>query len=158
MTDKIAQRVFVFNSAAVQSNCIMLLRNLPVDGSVEIVIRKASKVRSPDQNSAMWAGPLRDIEEQAWVSGKQFKADVWHEHFKREFLPEGDEEDFDRLVKLGYRKWDYTPKGDRVLVGSTTQLTMRGMAQYMTKLEAYAQQELGVQLSVNPKQAQGFGE
>ena len=77
MPDKIVQRVFVFNRAAVQSNCIMLLRNLPVDGSVEIVIRKASKVRSPDQNSAMWAGPLRDIEEQAFVKGWQFKEDVW---------------------------------------------------------------------------------
>ena len=158
MPDKIAQRIFVFNSAAVQSNCIMLARNLPVDGSVEIVIRKASKIRTPDQSAAMWAGPLRDIEEQAWVKGRQFKADVWHEHFKREFLPEGDEEDFDRLVKLGYRKWDYTPQGDRVLVGSTTQLTMRGMGQYMEKLTAYGASELGVQFHASPKQAQGIEE
>ena len=156
MTDKITQRVIVFNSAAVQSNFIMLARNLPVDGSVEIVIRKASKVRTPDQNSAMWAGPLRDIEEQAWVAGRQYKADTWHEQFKREFLPEGDEEDIDKLAKQGYRKWDYTPKGDRVLVGSTTDLLTRGMALYMQRLEAYAQTELGVHLHVNPKR--GYGE
>ena len=143
-------RIFVLTSKAVVVNASSLLHNLPVDGSIEIVIRKASKIRTPDQNAAMWAGPLRDIAEQAWVQGKQFKADVWHEHFKREFLPEGDEEDFDKLVKLGYRKWDYTPKGDRVLVGSTTQLTTRGMGQYMLKLEAYAQTELGVHLHVNP--------
>ena len=33
---------------------------------------------------------------------------------------------------------------------------VRGLAQYMVKLESYAQQELGVQLSVNPKAAREF--
>ena len=143
-------RTLILTSEAVVMNISSIVHNLPIDGSVEVVIRDVTKERTPDQNSAMWAGPLRDIEEQAWVNKRQFKADVWHEFFKREYLPEGDEEDFESLVKAGYRKWDYTPKGDRVLVGSTTQLTTKGMAQYMTKLEAYATQELGVQLSVNP--------
>lgn len=132
----IAQTFILINPAVVM-NASTLLHNLPADGTMEAVFRKVTKARTPDQSAAMWAGPLRDIAEQGWVQGKQFPADTWHEFFKREYLPEGDEEDFDRLVKQGYRKWDYTPKGDRVLVGSTTQLTMRGMAQYMTKLEAF---------------------
>jgi NinB protein len=146
----VADQTFILISKAVVSNASTLLHNLPTDGSMEAVFRKVRKIRTPDHNSAMWSGPLRDIEQQAWVKGRQFQADVWHEYFKLEYLPEGDEEDIESLVKAGYRKWDYTPKGDRVLVGSTTQLTTKGMAQYLTKIEAYAQQELGVQLSANP--------
>jgi len=130
---------------------MMLARNLPIDGTVEIVIRDKTEIRGLDANALMWVGPLRDIAEQAWVDRKQFLADIWHEFFKALYLPEGDEEDFDTLVKAGYRKWDYTPDGKRVLIGSTTQLTKRGMAQYITKIEAYAQTDLGVKLSARPE-------
>ncbi len=144
-------RTIILTSEAVLSNFIMLARNLPIDDTVEIVIRDKTEIRGMDQNSLMWSGPLRDIAEQAWVNRKQFRADIWHEFFKALYLPEGDEEDFETLVKAGYRKWDYTPDGKRVLIGSTTQLTKRGMALYIHQLEAYAQTELGVKLSARPE-------
>ena len=112
-----------------------LLPNLPLDEAnpLEVIIREPVKARGPDQNSLMWVGPLADIEAQAWVDGRQFSAEVWHEHFKREYLPE----EFDpELTKEGYRKWDYTPAGERVLIGSTTQLTKRGFSQYLEQIEA----------------------
>ncbi len=112
-----------------------LLPNLPLDEAnpLEVIIREPVKARGPDQNSLMWAGPLADIAAQAWVDGRQFSAEVWHEHFKREYLPE----EFDpELTKEGYRKWDYTPAGERVLIGSTTQLTKRGFSQYLEQIEA----------------------
>lgn len=145
------EQTFILTSPAVMMNASSLLHNLPTDGTMEAVFRKITKARTPDQNSAMWSGPLRDIEEQAWVAGKQFKADVWHEYFKREYLPELDDPEIEKLVKKGYRKWDYLPNGTRELVGSTTQLTTTGMARYMTQVEAYGG-SLGVRFHVNPKQ------
>lgn len=125
--------------AAVQAQ----LGNLPLDEEdpLEVVIREPVKPRKKSQNDLMWAGPLRDIAEQAWVQGQRFTADVWHEQFKRDFLPE----EYDpALCKEGYVKWRITPRGDRALVGSTTMLTVKGMAQYLTQVEA-AGAELGVE-------------
>jgi hypothetical protein len=133
-----------------RDGAIAALRNAPLDADkpLEFLLREEVKARKPDQNALMWAGPLRDIAEQGYVEGRTFSATVWHEHFKREYLPE----DYDpELCKEGYRKWDYTPKGDRVLVGSTTDLTVRGFALYLKQVEAYAQVELGVQFHANPK-------
>ncbi|WP_315132844.1 recombination protein NinB [Achromobacter marplatensis] len=125
--------------AAVQAQ----LGNLPLDEEdpLEVVIRERVKPRKKSQNDLMWAGPLRDIAEQAWVQGQRFTAEVWHEQFKRDFLPE----EYDPvLCKEGYVKWRVTPRGDRALVGSTTMLTVKGMAQYLTQVEA-AGAELGVE-------------
>jgi len=139
-----------------------MLRNAPLDPlrPLELVLREEPKARRLDQNSAMWAGPLRDIAEQAWVGGRQFSAEVWHEHFKREYLPEDASSDpYDQaqlalLVKnpQTYRKWDMTPKGDRVLVGSSTQLTERGFSEYMRQIEADGA-NMGVEFHVAPATA-----
>lgn len=117
---------------------------------VECVIREPVKVRRLNQNALMWAGPLKDLSEQAWVGGRTYRAEVWHEQMKREHLPEGDEEDLARLVKSPetYRKWDVTPSGERVLVGSTTDLTVYGFAQYMEAIFAYGA-GLGVMFSAS---------
>ena len=133
-----------------RESAIAALRNAPLDADkpLECVIREEVKERKLDQNALMWVGPLADIAEQGYVNGRTYAADVWHEFFKREYLPE----EFDpALCKEGYRKWDYMPDGSRVMVGSTTQLTVKGFAQYLTKVEAYARIELGVQFHANPK-------
>ena len=118
------------------------LESIPVgsDPMMEVVFRERKDVRSLDQNAAMWAGPLRDIAEQAWVNRQQFSAEAWHEHFKGEFLPEDDDPELDELVKDGYRKWTILPTGDRALTGSTTQLTRKGMARYLQQVAAFGAQ------------------
>lgn len=128
-----------------RETAINALRHLPVnpDKPLEVVIREEKKARGQDQNALMWAGPLKDIAEQAWVNGQQYSADVWHEYFKREYLPELDDEDYERMVKDGYRKWDVLPNGERVLVGSTTQLTKYGFSVYLQQIEAHGA-DLGV--------------
>lgn len=126
------------------------LQHLPLDEThpLEVVIREEVKARTLDQNAAMWSGPLRDISEQAYVDGRSFSADAWNYHFKVLFLPE----EFDPAqCKEGYCKWDYTPSGERVLVGSTTQLTVRGFAIYLQQVEAYGA-NLGVLFHANPRQ------
>ena len=115
------------------------LESIPVGAEplLEVVFREHKDARGLDQNAAMWAGPLRDIAEQAWVNRQQFSAEAWHEHFKAEFLPEDDDPELDELVKEGYRKWTITPTGERRLTGSTTKLTRKGMARYMQQIEAF---------------------
>lgn len=123
---------------------ISAIRNAPIDSvkPLELLIREEVKARKPDQNSLMWAGPLREIAAQGYVAGRTYTPEVWHEHFKREFLPES--YDPELCKREDYRKWDYTPGGERILVGSTTDLTVRGFALYLTQVEAYAASELGV--------------
>ena len=118
---------------------IAKIQNAPIDESspLEVVIREEQKARKPDANARMWAGPLRDIADQAWVNGRQFTAEVWHEHFKREYLPEDDDPELGELVKDGYQKWGIDPGGNRVLVGSTTQLLRKGFAIYIEKVTAF---------------------
>lgn len=137
-------RRVLLRTEAQRQLALSIIANAPLDSDkpLEFILREEVKARKPDQNALMWAGPLRDIEEQAYVNGRTFSADVWHEHFKRMFLPE----EFDpALCKEGYRKWDYTPAGERALVGSTKQLTIRGFALYTKEVEAFAQNELSVE-------------
>lgn len=149
--EKFPTRTVLLRTEAQRNAAITAIRNAPLDESkpLEVVIREQQKVRGLDANARMWAGPLRDIASQAYVNGRTYSAEVWHSHFKREFLPEEYDE---TLCKEGYRKWDTDPGGNRVLVGSTTQLTKRGFALYLQKLEAYAVTELGVMLSAGPNE------
>ena len=130
---------------------LRLLPNLPLDPErpVEVLIQEHKAKRKPSLNALMWAGPLRDIAEQAWICGRQYSAEVWHEHFKEAYLPDPDAPGFDpEHVVEGYRTWDIDPwKGNRVLVGSTTQLTDKGMRVYLEQVEAEAATEYGVQFT-----------
>lgn len=129
-------REFLLNSDTPVATLLSLIPHLPVDPKHPLAVRigEPVKVRGLDANARMWVGPLADIAAQAWVSGRQYSAEVWHEHLKRMYLPE----EFDpELTKDGYQKWDYTPSGERVLIGSTTQLTKRGFAEYLQQVEAF---------------------
>lgn len=130
------ERPFYLIDMAVSHRAIAAIANAPIDPMrpLQVLIREAPRKRKLDQNALMWAGPLKDISEQAWLDGRQFSAEVWAEYFKRQLLPET----FDpELCMESYRKWDMDPAGDRVLVGSTTQLTVRGMAQYLEAIHAF---------------------
>lgn len=128
-----------------RETALAAIRNLPVreEKPLEVVIREETKARGLDQNALYWAGPLADIAEQAFIVGKQYSSEVWHEYFKREYLPDLDDDELPLMVKEGYRKWDYLPNGERVLVGSTTQLTKYGFTAYLQQVEAHGA-ELGV--------------
>ena len=131
---------------------LSLIPNLPIDAEkpLEVVIREEVKVRRKTQNDLYWACQLKDISEQAYVNGRTYSTEIWHEHFKAEFLPDYalvEREYVQSLVKEGYRKWDDSPNGARVLVGSTTQLTVKGFAIYLQQVEAFGA-NLGVMFNV----------
>jgi hypothetical protein len=128
------------------------LAHLPVDPDkpIEIIFREAKKARSLDANARMWAGPLKDISEQAWLDRRQFSDEVWHHYFKEKFLPEDNDPDMESMTKEGYRKWDFDPEGDKVLTGSTKQLTRKGFAIYLEQVMAFGA-SLGVMFHDAPE-------
>ena len=124
---------------------INAIQNAPIDleRPIEIIIREEQKGRSLSANALMWAGPLNDIANQAWVHGRQYSALIWHEYFKEKFLPDFPDP---KQVKEGYRKYEETPDGRRVLIGSTNKLTKYGFNLYIENIYAYGA-DLGVRFS-----------
>lgn len=83
--------------------------------------------RTNEQNRRYWS-LLNEIAEQVSLNGKWFSRDVWHEHVKGLYAPKTD-----------------GPAG--LIPISTTQMSVEQFAQYMTQIESYATQELGVEFT-----------
>ena len=141
------KQTHLIDSVESQKGLIKIIYALPVDGSVDVTIQSVTKRRTASQNAFMWGdGLVASIAEQAWINKRQFDSSTWHFHLKGLFLPEGHEEDFELMVNKSYRKWKDGIDGNRILVGSTTNLTTFGMNYYTKRIEVYAAQELGVML------------
>lgn len=85
-----------------------------------------SKKRSVQQNKRYWA-LIGQIAKDASIDGRKWDGEIWHEAFRKEFLP---------LQEL--------PTG-KVGHKSTTQLNPQEFNEYMEQIEAYAVTELGIQ-------------
>lgn len=130
------ERPFYLIDMAVRQRAIAAISNAPIDQirPLQILIREAPRKRKPDQQALLFAGPMRDIAEQAWFEGRQHSVEVLHIWCKRQFLPE----EFDPEQCLeGYQKWDVDPSGERILVGSTKQLTVKGYSNYLEQVYAF---------------------
>lgn len=92
-----------------------------------ITVQEHKAKRSGDQNKRYWA-MLNDISANAWLDGRQFSAQAWHAYFAAQFI--GCED---------------LPGGGSTAI-STTTLNVEEFAAYMTRIEVYAVQELGVEL------------
>ena len=145
MTD----RTIKLMSASIRDNATKQVQNLPCDGSIEICIRPITKTRSASANARHWAAVMKDLSEQAYVDGKRFSVDIWHEFLKAKFLPSPECEDIALLVKNPekYQLFASMPDGSIKCVGSTTQLTVRGFSEYMEAVQSWAASECGVMFS-----------
>lgn|SRR5512139_380144 len=124
---------------SVKSSCKAFLDSLPLDGSHEVVVRKYARKRRNEANS-LYHVRLAEISQQAWLNGRQYSSEVWHEYFKAQFLPEEYQEG---ITLDGYEKYAILPDGSMQVIGSTTKLTTTGFANYLTQVEAFGA-ELGV--------------
>ena len=87
--------------------------------------------RTGEQNRFYWRA-LGDIAANAWVDGRQYDPESWHEFFKRFFL--GVEE-------------AVLPGGEVLTRGiSTTTLSIPEMADYLDRVIGYATEELGLEM------------
>lgn len=93
--------------------------------------------RNLQQNRYYWA-MLRQIEEQAWIEGRQYSSEIWHEAAKRRFIG---------LVDL--------PGGGSMAL-SSAELSTAEFAEYVTRVEVWAQQELGVNLLDMAEEPMGY--
>ena len=94
---------------------------------LQVTVEEYAAKRSTAANARYWA-LLEDIAEQAVVDGKRFSREVWHEWAKNKFAPMQD-----------------GPAG--LMPTSTTQMTKDEFARFMTQVEVYAVQELGVEFA-----------
>lgn len=126
-------RSFILRNASIRSSCSTVVANLPTDQDrpLEVVIRDYKAKRNTDQNARYWV-MLHEISDQAWVDGKQYSAEVWHEHYKRKFIGVDD-----------------LPSGG-TMAKTTTGLSVSEFAEYMTKCEADAAQ-MGVMFTAEEK-------
>ena len=111
--------------------------------AMQAVVSEYKMTRSNEQNAAYWAGILTPMEEQAFIGGTRYKAEIWHEQCKELFLPE--------TCAKGMDKWQYLPSGTRRLMMGTGDLNHAEMILYMAQCSAYAANELGVMLPANPR-------
>lgn len=148
---KYTQRIISLNTPELRNTAKLAIDNAPTDINLEMVIREHKKQRSNSQNNLYWAD-LADIANQVWLDGRQYSAEVWHHYLKGMLLPNETEPYIFELVKNAdtYRKYQISPSGDRVLTGSTTDLTTYGFNQYMTQVQAWAG-EHGVLFSAKQK-------
>ena len=135
------KRLFVIRDASVLANLVAALTanwQAAVASGAPLGVNVAPyrKSRSSEQNALMWVW-LGQLASDAWVNGQQFSAETWHEHAKRENLPETN--------ARGDHKWESTPDGGRRCVMSTTRLTDAEMGDYMDKLGVLAS-SVGVEL------------
>lgn len=145
-------RTIVLRGEEQRLRALAAIQHLPLDpeSPLQLVISEYKPPRRLDQNALMWAGPLKDMEEQAYLEQRRYSADVWHEYFKEQFLPE----EFDpELCRAGYVKYKEAPDDKRMMVGSTTMLTKKGFSIYLEQIFAFGA-NLGVQFSANPNEVQ----
>ncbi len=144
------KRTILLRGEEQRDRAIALLKNVPLDADkpLEVVVRYPEKARKLDQQALLFAGPLRDISQQAWFEGRQHSVEVIHEYLKRELLPEGF--DPDQCLE-NYQKWEIDPGGNRVLVGSTKKLTILGYSNYLEGVFAFGA-ALGVEFTASPNE------
>ena len=147
---KFNTRTFELRSVQVLEHAMIALQNTPIDPDKPLLltIGEIPKVRTLDQSAAYFAGIVRPMAEQAWVNQQRYSEVVWHENFKVEYLPDENLLSFEELEKrvknpATYTKWATNLRGQVICVGSTTELTKFGMAEFSDMCTAFGS-SLGV--------------
>jgi hypothetical protein len=138
MSSTVLYREFVLRSPAVWHNLVALVKAnakamLNLGSPLRIIVTTEQAKRNVEQNKRLWGHVYKCIAEQAWVNGKQFSSDTWHEYFSR---------------KHGVCDEVILPDGEIITRRkSTTQMTVSEFAEYMTSVEADAAMNLGVEFA-----------
>lgn len=101
---------------------------------LHVVVTEHENDRLEQQIKFYWAAVMRSIADQAWVEGRRFPKEVWHEEMAIRFLP-------GKEVVL--------PSGEVVVKRASIargQISVRAMAKYTQEVMAYAATDLGVEI------------
>lgn len=94
-----------------------------------VTVSEHKERRSRDQNKRYWA-LLTAIHEQAWIGGRQFDPEVWHEHMRESFAPK-----------------EESPGGGLIAM-STARMDVEQFSAYMLAVELHAMTEMNVEFSL----------
>ena len=131
-------REFTLRNGGMWSNVVAFVRaNAKIFAErgepLRVIVTAEERQRNAQQNRFYWGAVLKQISEEAWVSGRQFDKDTWHEYFARQYgvceemtLPDGE--------IITRRK-------------STTLMTVGEFSDYLNQIQAYAAETLGVEFS-----------
>lgn len=129
-------REFVFRTPAAWQSFVAFVRSNAAACNergkpLRVVVTEEERKRSLEQNR-FFHGPVLDaITEQAWWNGKRYPKEFWKEYFRRRYL-----------LKDEY----VTPDGEVVHVyWSTAHLNVGQMSEFVSKVQAEAASEWGVQ-------------
>lgn len=102
---------------------------LESNAELEVCIRPYNSKRSIEQNRRLWAiyGELAD---KAWVNGRRYSAETWHEYCKGMFL--------------GYELKAMPDGAELKTPISTTKLNTAEMTDYQNRLQAWAAGNFGL--------------
>lgn len=102
---------------------------LEANAELEVCIRPYNLKRSIEQNRRLWK-IYGELEDKAWVNGRRYSAETWHEYCKGMFL--------------GY-ELKAMPDGTEVKTPiSTTTLNTAEMTDYQNRLQAWAAGNFGL--------------
>lgn len=99
------------------------------NGALELCVRPLKSRRSLEQNRRLWKiyGVLA---EQAWVNGRRFDAETWHEYCKGLFL--------------GFNVYAMPDGTERKTPISTATLNTAEAAEYQNNIQSWAAGEFGI--------------
>jgi hypothetical protein len=88
------------------------------------------KKRTDAQNRFYWKARMTYLQDNAWVNGKRFSKEAWHEHLADKFAP---------------REELALPDGTfKTVRKSTTDMKVKEFAKYIEEIEAWCATELGI--------------
>lgn len=104
-----------------------------LQGDLQITVALKKSRRTIEQNKRLWA-LYGELAANAWVNGRQFSPDVWHEYLKGRIL--------------GHTE-TVLPSGEVLKTPiSTTTLNTAEMTDYQNKIQAYGASEFGIEWSI----------
>jgi hypothetical protein len=98
---------------------------------IRLIVTTEERRRTPEANAFYWGVVLREISEQAWVNGNQFTADTWHEYYAEQYCPR---------VEVTLPSGEIFSRRK-----STSDMTQKEFADYMTRVQANAASEHAVE-------------
>jgi hypothetical protein len=128
-------REFTLRNGGVWNAVVAFIKaNAPVFADkgepLRLIVTAEERQRNAQQNRFYWGAVLKQIAETAWIEGRQYNKDTWHEFFARRFgildeltLPDGE--------IIARRK-------------STTQMSVGEFSEYLDAVQSYAGDALGV--------------
>lgn len=101
---------------------------------LRVIVTADERKRNVQQNRMYWGAILKQISEQAWVNGRQFNKDTWHEFYARKF---------------GISDEMTLPDGEVIIKRkSTSEMSVGEFSDYMSQVQANAASELGVEFDL----------